>query len=122
MSYRTDTVQVVERHQGAVPIAEVKGAVDVSNVDRVLERIFGSVATDAPGMVVDLNATTYIDSAGVRILFELARRLRGRGQQLRIVASREGMVRRVLVLTALSDVIALDDTVADSVRAIEKCI
>jgi len=120
MSDRTDTVQVVDRHEGPIPIAEIKGAVDVSNVERVLERVFGSVAVDAPGMVVDLNTTTYVDSAGVRILFELARRLRGRGQQLRIVVPREGMVRRVLVLTALGDVVALDDTIGSSVRAMEK--
>jgi len=112
-------VQVVDRYEGSVPVCELRGELDASNVDQVLERVLGSVATEAPGIVVDLERTSYLDSAGVRILFELARRLRSRRQELRISVPREGIVRRVLVLTALADVVALDDDVGRSVDALQ---
>ena len=113
-------VQVVDRHEGSVTVCEIRGELDASNVDQVLERVVGSVANDAPGMVLDLGDTTYLDSAGVRILFELARRLRTRRQELRIAVPGDGIVRRVLVLTALADVVPLDDDVEASVRALQR--
>ena len=113
-------VQVLDRHEGSVTVCEIRGELDASNVDQVLERVAGSVANDAPGMVLDLGYTTYLDSAGVRILFELARRLRTRRQELRIAVPGDGIVRRVLVLTALADVVPLDDDVEASVRALQR--
>src|SRR5437588_6560952 len=112
-------VQVVDRHEGSVPVCEIRGELDASNVDHVLERVVGSVANEAPGMVLDLGHTSYLDSAGVRILFELARRMRARRQELRIAVPGDGIVRRVLVLTALADVVPLDDDVGRSVRALQ---
>ena len=116
MNDTTGLVQVVDRHEGAVPVCELRGELDASNVEHVLERVIGSVANEAPGMVLDLTQTNYLDSAGVRILFELARRLRTRRQQLRIVVPANGVVRRVLVLTALGDVVPLDDDVDRAVN------
>jgi anti-anti-sigma factor len=112
-------VEVIDRNEGAVPVCEIKGELDASNVDHVLEHVAGSVANEAPGMVLDLRHTSYLDSAGVRILFELARRLRARRQELRIAVPDDGIVRRVLVLTALADVVPLDDDVARAVRALQ---
>ena len=112
-------VQVIDRHEGTVPVCEIKGELDASNVDHVFERVAGSVANEAPGMVLDLSHTSYLDSAGVRILFELARRLRSRRQELRIAVPGDGIVRRVLVLTALADVVPLDDDVGRAVRALQ---
>src|SRR5262249_3280897 len=117
MSDVTSLVQVVDRYEGSVPVCGLRGELDASNVEHVLERVIGSAANEAQGMVLDLTQTNYLDSAGVRILFELARRLRTRRQQLRIVVPGNGVVRRVLVLTALGDVVPIDNEVADAVKA-----
>jgi len=118
MNGMTGLVQVVERHDGTVPVCELKGELDASNVEHVLERLTSCVGNDAPGLALDLAATSYLDSAGVRILFELARRLRARRQELRIAVPNSGIVRRVLVLTALGDIVPLDDNVDASVAAL----
>ena len=112
-------VEVVDRTEGSVPICEIRGEIDASNVEHVLELVVGNVASEAPGMVLDLGHTSYLDSAGVRILFELARRLRARRQELRIAVPGDGIVRRVLVLTALADVVPLDEDVGRSVKALQ---
>ncbi len=115
----TGLVQVFDRREGSVPVCEIRGELDASNVEHVLDRVLGNVPSEAPGLVVDLGRTSYLDSAGVRIMFELARRLRARRQELRITVPADGIVRRVLVLTALADVVAVDDDVTSAVRALE---
>ncbi|HVJ97984.1 MAG TPA: STAS domain-containing protein [Acidimicrobiia bacterium] len=119
MNNMTGLVQVVTRQVGAVPVCEIKGELDASNVEQVREQILEAATSEAPGMVIDLTETTYLDSAGVRILFELARRLRSRRQELRIAVPADGIVRRVLVLTALGDVVPLETVAADAVEALQ---
>jgi anti-sigma B factor antagonist len=103
----------VEQHR-SVPVCSIRGELDASNVDDVLAQVVAAVPNEAPGLALDLTHTEYVDSAGVRILFELARRLRARRQELRIVVPPTGLVRRVLVLTALADVVPIDDEVAEA--------
>ena len=116
----TALVRVEIRRDGSVPVCEIRGELDASNVDPVLDRIVAGVANESPGLVLDLAGATYIDSAGVRILFELARRLRTRRQELRISVPADGIVRRVLVLTALSDVVPLHDNADEAVAAVRE--
>ena len=119
MNNMTGLVQVQTRQAGGVPVCEIKGELDASNVENVREQILEAATSEAPGMVIDLTETTYLDSAGVRILFELARRLRSRRQELRIAVPADGIVRRVLVLTALGDVVPLETVAADAVEALQ---
>ena len=119
MNGMTGLAEVVTRREGFVPVVEVRGELDASNVELVFDRLVGGVPSEAPGLALDLSHTTYLDSAGVRILFELARRLRTRRQELRIAVPRDGIVRRVVVLTALGDVVALDDDIDASVVALQ---
>ncbi len=114
----TDLVQVVPRQDRSVPVCELRGELDASNVDSVQSAILEHVGNDVPGLVLDLTATTYLDSAAVRILFDLARRLRTRRQELRLVVPPDGVVRRVLVLTALADVVPLDEHVDEAVTTL----
>jgi anti-anti-sigma factor len=119
VSRSTSVVDVVARVDRSVPVCEVRGEVDASNADAVLVRIVATVRDGGLGLVLDLSPTSYLDSAGVRILFELARRLRQDGQELRIVApSDAGAVRRVLVLTAVADVVATHEDVDDAIAAL----
>jgi anti-anti-sigma factor len=114
----TDLVEVVTRQDRSVPVCELRGELDASNVDAVQGQLLECVTPDVPGLVLDLTDTSYLDSAGVRILFDLARRLRTRRQELRLVVPPEGVVRRVLVLTALADVVPLDEQVDDAIRTL----
>jgi anti-anti-sigma factor len=113
-------IEVVTRLDRSVPVCELRGEVDASNVDAVLARVLTQVHEGGPGLVLDLSRTSYLDSAGVRILFELARRLRREGQELRIAAPPEGgIARRVLVLTALADVVPVHDDADDALAALQ---
>jgi anti-anti-sigma factor len=61
-------------------------------------------------VILDLTRATYLDSAGIRLVFGLAERLKRRGQGLRLVVPPGAPVERVLDLANVGEVAALDPT------------
>lgn len=108
-------VDVALRMDGEVPVAILNGDVDMGNAQDVRNSLLDGVGNDAPGLVLDLSATTYLDSAGVHVVFELARKLQARQQQLHVVVPSGAPIRRVLVLTNVSAVAPMHGKVEDAV-------
>jgi anti-anti-sigma factor len=79
-----------------VVVAHVSGEIDLASAPGVGEELAGAVPNRALGLVVDLERTTYLDSSGISLIFDLAERLRRRQQQLRLVVSESSPLRRVL--------------------------
>jgi anti-anti-sigma factor len=102
------------------PVVHLHGEVDLSNSDAVRADLLDSVRQDCEGMILDLHETSYLDSSGVRLLFELAERLHARRQRLVLVVSEEALIRRVVVLTKLDDVVPLVETVEDAIAALQE--
>lgn len=88
----------VER-AGEWTVARIAGELDMGNCAHVREQLTRTVGDDTDGLVVELSETVYLDSAAIELLFELARRLGRRRQQLRIVMPDDSPLRRVLELT-----------------------
>ena len=78
------------------PVARLSGEVDMSNVRAIEDRIGGSVTNKAFAVVVDLSDVTYLDSAGIRLLFQLDARIQSRQQQLVIVVPLGAAINRTL--------------------------
>lgn len=76
-------------------VAAFTGEVDVSNVGDFAEGLAAAVTPE--GVVVDLDGLTYLDSAGVEVLFDMARRSR-----LAVVAGTGSPVHHLLEVVALS--------------------
>ncbi len=87
--------------QGDVIVARIDGEVDMSNADPLATRLRGLLTNRSETLVVDLSPTTYLDSSGIRLLFELSDDLRRRQQQLHIVLPENSPIRRVITLTGL---------------------
>lgn len=81
-----------------VRVVAAIGEVDVSNVG-ALEHAAQGLSNEALGVVVDLSRATYIDSATIGVLFRLRRRLKRRGQVLRVTCVPGSNAWRVLELT-----------------------
>jgi anti-anti-sigma factor len=73
-------VEVVA-HQVA-PVVRIRGEVDLSNVAGVRTSVIEALSHTAPGLVLDLTETTYLDSSGIRLVFDLARASRPRAHQV----------------------------------------
>jgi anti-sigma B factor antagonist len=108
----------MERRSGAA-VVRIVGEIDLSNVDEIRDLLVDAVDHEAIGLVLDLSATTYLDSTGIRLLFELAHRIQTRRRHLRLVVTDEALVRRVMVLTHLEDRVPIDADVADALAAME---
>jgi anti-anti-sigma factor len=100
------------------PVVSIRGEIDLSNADAIRAEIVASVPHTAAGVVLDLTDTTYLDSSGVRLLFDLAERLHGRRQRLALVVTEEALVRRVLVLTKLDDAVPVHAEVPDALASL----
>lgn len=95
---------------GPVPVARVTGEIDLANAPRLHEEVL-AMAGDVVGLVVDLTEVPYLDSAGVKVLFQLARELRQRDQSLLVTMPIGSPLRRVLKVASFHEVAAICDEV-----------
>lgn len=86
-----------EHHDG-IPVASIAGEVDMSNATELAMATQRAVEQKAPGLVIDLSGTSYLDSAGLHFLFDLGKRLRDRGQRLMLVVPEGSALNRLLDL------------------------
>ena len=81
--------------RGSVPVAHLSGELDVSSANTLRERLLTAVENQDVGLVIDLSDATYVDSAGVNLLFEVAERLAVRQLAFAVVYPEGGIVERV---------------------------
>jgi anti-anti-sigma factor len=106
--------------EGAVPVARLEGEIDAANVDDVGDGLRALMTNRSYALVVDLSPTTYIDSAGLNLLFGLAEDLRGRQQELHLVVAGQSPIARMVSLTGLDVAVPTHPTVTAAVaRATE---
>ena len=99
-------------------VARISGEVDISNVDLIRRQLTDSVPSTVRGLVVDVSETSYLDSSGVYLLFELARALDGRGQQMCVVAPPTAPSARVLRITGFDRVVPMTGTLDEAATRI----
>jgi anti-anti-sigma factor len=104
--------------RGANAIARVDGEIDASNVWWVEERLHAPLTNRCQGLAVDLTGTTYLDSAGIAMLFGLAKALQEHQQQLRLVVAEGSSIARMVGLAGLDGTIpthrSLEAALADA--------
>lgn len=105
---------VVDWHAHAV-VVRVRGEIDLSNSDGIRDELT-AIVQSGRGLVLELSDLSYLDSAGIAMLDGLHRYLHEDGRGLRIVAAPDAPVRRVLTLSAMSDIIPVDDIEADALK------
>ena len=105
----TSAEVAIERRGGAV-VAHLSGEVDMTNAARVREELLVSVPNDALSLVIDLDGCRYLDSAAIEVVFDLARRLGRRRQELKLVLPDGSPLSRVLTLTEVHSVAPVHET------------
>jgi anti-sigma B factor antagonist len=93
-----------------VPVARLHGEVDASNVKEIGDRLRSLLSNRSVAMVVDLSQTTYLDSAGINLLFALGEEMRGRQQRLGLVVTDASPISRMIALTGLSQAVPVHET------------
>lgn len=97
------------RVQGEAVLVAVEPGfdIDITNADVLADLLLERVPSSARGMVLDLRDVAYVDSAGVRLLFGLARRLSTGRQRLALWLPEGSPVRRLVTITQLDQVVSV---------------
>src|SRR5436853_3483263 len=103
-----------------VMVAHVTGEVDLANAARLGRALARAIPNDAVGVVIDLSSTTYLDSSGVSLVFDLAERLKARQQLVRVALPEDAPLRRVLRVVNLESVAPIVASQGDAVAAIRQ--
>src|SRR4051812_16140572 len=101
-----------------VVVARITGEIDLASADTVGGELASAVPNRALGLVLDLSGTSYLDSSGVSLIFELAERLRRRQQQLQLVVPRDAPLLRVLRIVKAADVVPITGSVDEAAAQI----
>jgi anti-anti-sigma factor len=97
-------------------VATIRGEVDLSNADRLLDELITRVGA-TPWLVVDLGGCSYLDSAGLRVIARVDLRCRDVGAGLRLVVERGSSIDRVLAMTHMDEVMTVDRRLRDALVA-----
>jgi anti-sigma B factor antagonist len=103
---------------GSVVVVRLRGEIDMTTTPTISAHVLDALTPDASGLIVDLTEIRYVDSGGVHLLFELARRLEAGRQGLALVVSDESPLRRLLKITNLAEAVAICTTHGDAMIAV----
>ena len=81
---------------GTRTVARLAGEIDLSNAAMLRRAITDAVPNRDVELVVDLSRVRYLDSAGIAMLFDLARRLGEHNQRLTMVVPSTALILRSL--------------------------
>ena len=106
------------QHHDGVPVARLVGEVDLTRAPTIRVGLLRAVTNQDHGLVIDLRDTTYLDSAGINVIFELAERLSARQQRLAAVVPDRAIVERVISLVNMRSILETHQTLDAAVAAI----
>jgi anti-anti-sigma factor len=109
--------RVIEERRDHVAIAAVEGEIDASNARGIGDRLRQTITNRGRALVVDLAATTYLDSAGINLLFEIGNELRERQQRLLVVVAEPSPIARMLAITGLDAAVPTYPTLESALAA-----
>jgi anti-anti-sigma factor len=114
----SELASIETEQRGTIFLLRMRGEIDVSNARELSAAIDAAVPNGTHTIVMDLTDITYLDSAGVKLLMQLADRLRARRRGLRLVVPAHAPIRAVLELTGLPRLVPLDDHLEEETESL----
>ncbi len=105
--------------RGDVVVVAIVGELDLSNVHDIGDALGAAVGADAAGLVLDLSRLTHLDSAGIRLLFDVRSRLARARQALAVAVPDGAVIREVLELAAVAETVGVQPSVEAAVAAVK---
>lgn len=102
----TDATVTIATSEDVVTIV-LEGEIDLENAKRVGDEIQSAITNQTKAATIDLGGVSYMDSAGLHVMFELAARLPTLQIGLELHAPLGSQVRRVMDLCGLTSVVTV---------------
>lgn len=95
--------------------------IDLTNAESLRDALLSALNSGALGLVVDMTATTFIDSAGVTALVRASRRAAASEASVRLAVTAPAVL-RVLNLVGIDQLIEVHPSVTEAVASLpEQC-
>lgn len=104
-------VEVREDREGATPVVEIEGEIDVATKDTVQRSLDAHLEAGEVMILADLRKVTFLDSTGLGVLASTLRRCREAGGDLRIVADTPRVL-QLFSITGLDQTFLIAETPA----------
>jgi len=95
----------------------VSGEIDLTNAENLRDALLSTLNAGALGLVVDMSATTFIDSAGVTALVRASRRAAATEATVRLAVTAPGVL-RVLNLVGIDQLIEVHPSVSAALASL----
>jgi anti-anti-sigma factor len=102
---------------GRTAVVTAAGEIDLTNAESLRDTLLSVLNAGALGLVVDLTATTFIDSAGVSALVRASRRAAATEATMRLAVTAAAVL-RVLDLVGINRLIEVHPTVTEAVASL----
>jgi anti-anti-sigma factor len=102
---------------GRTAVVAASGEIDLTNADGLRDVLLSALDAGARGLVVDMTATTFLDSAGVTALVRTSRRSSATDTTLRLAVTAPAVL-RVLDLVGLDQLIGVYPSVSEAVASL----
>ena len=109
-------MRATTRNVDGVTIVRLEGELDKLTTDAARLELERAVGGDA--VLIDLSSVEFLDSAGLHVLFRLARAASKTGGRLAIVIPEASPLRRLVEITNVDEIAPLCDSVDDGVARI----
>jgi anti-anti-sigma factor len=102
---------------GRTVVVIVAGEIDLTNAENLRDALLSALNAGARGLVVDMSATTFIDSAGVTALVRASRRAAATEATVRLAVTAPGVL-RVLNLVGIDQLIEVHPSVSEALASL----
>jgi anti-sigma B factor antagonist len=102
---------------GRTAVVTAVGEIDLTNAESLRDTLLSALDDGALGLVADLTATSFLDSAGVSALVKTSRRAGATGATVRIAVTSPAVV-RVLDLVGVNRLMEVYPGVAEAVASL----
>ena len=114
----TDLAELEVVSVDGVSVARLSGEIDLSNAESIGDAVVPLFDRPGVGVVIDLTSVDYLDSAGVRLLFQVVQSGDRVGGSLRVVIPAASNIRRIIDLADIQHAIQLDESELAAITAI----
>ena len=106
-------LDIRDERRGDLCVFTLAGEVDVYTAPKLKERMVAQVDAGCSKLLIDMEAVTFIDSSGLGVLVSALRRARERDGGVRIVCSRENIL-KIFRITGLDKVFPIFAELAEA--------
>jgi anti-sigma B factor antagonist len=109
--------KIKELGDGCKGIVEVEGIVDSTNVEEFFAFLSGAYKRGITRMVLDLESTSYLSSAGLSVIVDIFKKAQKEGGKL-VIARASDMVGGLFEVVQFKKIIEFYDSLEDAIAAL----